>query len=90
MIIFLTYIEKEDLKWKSETKRIFIFFFFWPLISLMDKRVEGNKASETVLENRSRSAGHEEDQEGNNFIDESGKRQGSKSSRITILWGATA
>lgn len=51
----------------------------------MDKRVEGNKASETVLENRSRSAGHEEDQEGNNFIDESGKRQGSKSSRITIL-----
>ena len=57
---------------KAETEWIFIsFFFFWPLISLMDKK-EG-KASETVLENRSRSAGHEEDQEGNNFIDESGK-----------------
>ena len=37
------------------------FFFFWPLISLMDKRAEAKKASGTVLENRSRSAGHEED-----------------------------
>ena len=80
--------EKGLVKWKLKQNGFSFPFFFWPLISLMDKK-EG-KASETVLENRSRSAGHEEDQEGNNFIDESGKRQGSKSSRITILWGATA